>query len=160
MVKITIIASGKCKESYYRQAVEEYAKRLRRYCQFQVVETPDLASPEGASDADVLKVLKAEGEAILSRIPDGSYVIAMDVAGKQTSSEAFAWEIERLMSSGSSHIVFIIGGSTGLSEEVLKKADRRISFGPVTMPHRLFRVVLTEQIYRAFRIIRNEPYHK
>ena len=160
MIRITVIAVGKCKESYYREAVAEYAKRLGAYCRFSIVEVPDLPVPENAPVSAAERILEEEGRAVLEKIPDRSFVYAMDIRGQEISSESFAADIDRRMTAGASHLVFLIGGSLGLSKDVLARADRRISFGPVTMPHRLFRVVLTEQIYRAFRIIRKEPYHK
>lgn len=157
---ITIISVGKLKEKYLKKGIEEYAKRLGAYTKFKIVEVPDEKAPENLSEAEMLQVKEKEGQRILARISDQSYVFALAIESKERTSEKFAKEIEQLMIHGNSSIVFVIGGSLGLSEEVMKRSDETISFGKMTYPHQLMRLILTEQIYRAFRIMRGEPYHK
>lgn len=154
-MRITIVAVGRLKEGFWRDAVAEYLKRLTAYATVNVVEVADRDSGR-----DEARALADEGADILKSIPEGAYVVALDLAGKQVDSEQFASKLERLGIEGRSSIVFVIGGSVGLSAEVLKRADERLSLGRMTLPHNLARVVLVEQVYRAFRIIRNEPYHK
>lgn len=159
-MKITLICVGKLKEKYLSQGVEEYSKRLTRYCSLEIVELADEKTPEDASKAleDIIK--KKEGERILKALKEDSYCIALAIEGNMLSSEGLAGKIDSLGISGVSHISFIIGGSLGLSEEVLKKADYKLSFSKMTFPHQLMRMVLLEQIYRSYRIISNQPYHK
>lgn len=159
-MKITIICAGKIKEKYLRDAIDEYKKRLQRYCEFNIDEVPDEKTGEGFSESETKAVKDTEGDRILARIPDNAFVFAMDIKGVLVSSEELASSMADNMNRGFSHLVFIIGGSLGLSDKVLSRADKRISFGRITYPHQLFRLVLTEQIYRGFRIMRNEPYHK
>lgn len=159
-MKNSIIAVGKLKEKYLSQAVSEYGKRLGRYCILNIVEVSDEKAPENTSETEKKQILDAEGERILSHVRDGAYVIALAIEGEAVSSEEMAGIIESCMNTGKSHIQWIIGGSLGLSEKVLKRSDRQISFSRLTFPHQLMRVILLEQIYRSFRIIRNEPYHK
>lgn len=154
-MRITIVAVGRLKEGFWRDAVAEYLKRLTAYATVNVVEVADRDSGR-----DEARALADEGADILKSIPEGAYVVALDLAGKQVDSEQFASKLERLGIEGRSSIVFVIGGSVGLSAEVLKRADERLCLGRMTLPHNLARVVLVEQVYRAFRIIRNEPYHK
>lgn len=154
-MRISIVAVGRLKENFWRDAVAEYLKRLTAYATVNVVEIADRDSGR-----DETRALADEGTDILKSIPEGAYVIALDLAGKQVDSEQFASKLERLGIDGRSSVVFVIGGSVGLSAEVLKRADERLSLGRMTLPHNLARVVLVEQVYRAFRIIRNEPYHK
>ena len=158
-MKITIICVGKLKEEYLKSAIAEYSKRLSRFADFEIIEVPDQKIPDNASEKIETQILSKEGEIILSKIKNNSYVIAMCIEGKLISSEELANEIKNI-SMSSSNITFIIGGSLGLSEEVKKRADKRISFGKITLPHQLMRVVLSEQIYRAFKINANEAYHK
>ena len=145
-MNIKIICVGKLKEKYWKQGIAEYSKRLGKFCKFEIVEVPDEKAPEKLSEAQMENVKKTEGERILSKIKDRDYV--------------FASEIENLTTYGRSDLAFVIGGSLGLSEDVLKRADSQISFGRFTMPHQLMRLVLTEQIYRAFMINSGSPYHK
>lgn len=159
-MKITLITVGKIKEKYFTDAIKEYAKRLSRYCKLEILELSDEKTPDGASDAEELQIKTKEGERILKSIKDNAYVFALAIQGKKLSSEDFADTINRLGIGGDSHLMFIIGGSLGLDERVLKRADRLISFSDMTFPHQLMRVILLEQIYRAYRIIQNEPYHK
>lgn len=157
---ITLVTVGKLKEKYLKKGIQEYEKRLGAYTKFNMVEVPDEKAPENLSEADMELVKEKEGERILARIPDNAYVFALAIEGKERTSEKFAKEIEQLMIHGKSKIVFVIGGSLGLSEAVMKRSNTQISFGKMTYPHQLMRLILTEQIYRAFRIMRNEPYHK
>lgn len=159
-MNIEIICVGKLKEKYWRDAVAEYAQRLGRYCRFHITELKETRLPANASKADEEQVKKSEGEAILGAIKDRMYVTALDVKGKEMSSEQMAARLERHMTSGTSDMAFIIGGSLGLSGDVLKRADSRLSFSQMTFPHQMMRVILAEQIYRSFKIIHNETYHK
>ena len=158
-MNINIICIGKLKEKYLKDAVDEYSKRLTRFANLQIIELPDEKIPERSSDKIEEKILKKEGELILSKLKKDSFIIAMCVEGKLISSEELAATIKNV-SQTSSNITFIIGGSLGLSDSVKKCAHTRISFGKITLPHQLMRVILLEQIYRAFRIMKNEPYHK
>ncbi len=159
-MKITIIAVGKIKEKYFTGAVEEYSKRLRRYCKLTITELADEKTPDGASPAQERQIKEKEGERILKALSDGAYVIALAIEGKTLSSRQLANRMEHLTVQGESHLVFIIGGSLGLDERVIARADELLSFSAMTFPHQLMRVILLEQIYRSFRIIHNEPYHK
>lgn len=159
-MQITVITVGKLKEKFLKKGIEEYAKRLGAYTKFNIIEVNDEHAPESLSQAEMNQVKDVEGERILARISDRDYVYALDLAGKERTSEEFAREIEDKMVHGQSHITFVIGGSLGLSEKVLDRSQAQISFGKMTYPHQLMRLILTEQIYRAFKIIRNEPYHK
>ncbi|MDQ0090897.1 23S rRNA (pseudouridine1915-N3)-methyltransferase [Paenibacillus anaericanus] len=157
---IQIIAVGKLKEKYLVQGIAEYAKRLTPYIKFQVVEVPDEKAPETMSEAEVLAVKAREGERILAHVKSEAHVIALAIDGKLWSSEELAAELDKLGTYGTSHVVFIIGGSHGLADEVMCRAQQRMSFGRMTLPHQLMRLVLTEQVYRAVKINRGEPYHK
>lgn len=159
-MKITCIAVGKIKEKYYMDAVKEYAKRLSRYCKLEIVELADEKTPDGASEAEEAAILKQEGERILKAIREDAYVIALAIEGKGLDSVEFSQRIEQLGIRGVSHIVFVIGGSLGLSPAVIERADEALSFSKMTFPHQLMRVILLEQIYRGFRIMKGEPYHK
>ena len=159
-MNITIVSVGKLKEKYLKQAVDEYSKRLSRYCKLDIIELPDEKTPDNASEKDELIIKEKEGRLILSKIKDNAYVIAMDLHGKHITSEEFAGFIENCGVMGNSNIAFVIGGSLGLSQEVIKRANYKLCFSKMTFPHQLFRVMLLEQIYRAFRIMKNEPYHK
>ena len=160
MVKITIICVGKIKEKFYRDALDEYSKRLAQYCKFQILEVPDEPTPDNASALEEENIKAKEGKKILSKIPDNAYVCTLEILGDELSSTELASEIERLTTMGKSSIAFVIGGSLGLSEEVIRISNRHLSFSKMTFPHQLMRVILSEQIYRSFRIINNEPYHK
>lgn len=159
-MNIKIIGVGKLKEKYLKQGIAEYAKRLGTFCKFEIVEVPDEKAPETLSDAQMLMVKQKEGERILSKIKDKEYVYALAIEGKERSSEEFALELDNLGTYGKSDITFVIGGSLGLSQEVMQRADTKISFGRFTLPHQLMRLVLTEQIYRGFMINAERPYHK
>lgn len=159
-MNIRLITVGKLKEDFFRAAMGEYEKRLSRFVKFEVVELPDEKIPDGASPKEEEQVKTAEGEKILAKIGNGDYVIAMCIEGKQKSSEELARLLDSCALSGKSTVTFLIGGSLGLSDAVKKRADIRLSVSPMTFPHQLFRVMLTEQIYRAFKIINNESYHK
>ena len=159
-MKITVLTVGKIKEKYYRDAVAEYEKRLSKYATINIIEVPDEKTKENPSDAELFQILETEGNKLLSKIPESAYVIALDIAGKKYDSVGFSKFIEEKMNTGNSHLLFVIGGSLGLSHGVKKRADARISFSDMTFPHQLMRVILLEQIYRGYRIMRNEPYHK
>ncbi len=159
-MKITVISVGKIKEKYFTGAIEEYAKRLSRYCKLDLIEVPDEKTPDGASEGLELQIKEKEGERILQKIPDGAFVVALAIDGKMLDSEELAGQMERWNVSGISHVVFLIGGSLGLAPTVLKRADYKLSFSKMTFPHQLMRVILLEQIYRSFRIRNHEPYHK
>ena len=159
-MKITVISVGKIKEKYFTDAIAEYAKRLSRYCKLEIIEVPDEKTPDGASEALENQIKEKEGERILAKVPDSAHVVALAIEGKQLDSEELADKMEKWNVSGISHLVFIIGGSLGLTPKVLNRADFKLSFSKMTFPHQLMRVVLLEQIYRSFRIRNNEPYHK
>ncbi|WP_262316721.1 23S rRNA (pseudouridine(1915)-N(3))-methyltransferase RlmH [Lacticaseibacillus parakribbianus] len=159
-MNIKIVAVGKLKEKYFKDGIAEYAKRLSKFAKFKLVEVPDEKAPESLSEAEMAQVKQVEGERILGKIQDKEWVIALAIEGKQRSSEAFAKEIADLTTYGHSDITFVIGGSLGLSPEVMHRANNTLSFGKLTMPHQLMRLVLTEQIYRAFMINIGSPYHK
>lgn len=158
-MNISIICAGRIKEKYFTSAIDEYKKRLGRFVKLDVIEIPDEKIPDNASEKEEELIKQKEGKAILSKIKSGAYVVAMCIEGKELSSEDIAHRISEI-SMRSSHIVFIIGGSLGLSDEVKARADLKLSFGPITLPHQLMRVVMLEQIYRAFKINNNESYHK
>ena len=159
-MKITIICVGKIKEKFYTEAIREYAKRLSRYCTLSIVEVADEKTKEQASDTEIRLVKDKEGERILKAIRADSYVIALAIDGKQPDSVGLSEKIEKLGLHGVSHISFVIGGSLGLSDAVLKRADEHLSFSNMTFPHQLMRVILLEQVYRSYRILNHEPYHK
>ena len=159
-MNIDIAVVGKIKEKYLAEGIMEYLKRLGRYCSLRILEVEDEKTPETMSDREKEEVKRKEGERLLSRIPDQALVIALAIDGKQLSSEELSEKISDLMVKGTSHIVFVIGGSLGLSDEVLARSQMKLSFSRMTFPHQLMRLILLEQIYRAFRIIKNEPYHK
>jgi len=159
-MNITILCVGKVKETFYRDAVNEYAKRLSRYCKFQVTELQDEKTPDKASEHEEDLIREKEAERILKQIRDDDYVIALAIHGKKMDSLAFSEYIKKLGVSGKSNLVFVIGGSLGLHDSVLRRSDEQISFSDMTFPHQLMRVILAEQIYRGFRIMNHEPYHK
>ena len=159
-MNISIISVGKLKEKYLKSGIEEYTKRLGSYTKINEIEVADEKAPEQLSDADMEIVKKKEAERILAKISPDAYVIALAIDGKMKTSEQLAKDIESLMTYGRSKIVFVIGGSLGLHEEVLKRADEKLSFSKMTFPHQLMRLILVEQVYRAFRIMKGEPYHK
>lgn len=159
-MKITVISVGKIKEKYFRDAVAEYAKRLGKYCRLELIETADEKTPDHASQGQEDLIRAREAARILKYVREDSYIITLEIEGRELSSEEMAEKIETLGIQGKSHIIFIIGGSIGLGREVLKKSDFPMSFSKMTFPHQLMRVILLEQIYRSFRIINGEPYHK
>ena len=159
-MNITIVSVGKLKEKYLKMGIEEYVKRLGGYAKMDLIEVSDEKAPEQLSDAEMEIVKKKEGERILSKIGPDTYVIALAINGKMKTSEEMAADIESLMTYGKSKIAFVIGGSLGLHDDVLKRADEKQSFGKMTLPHQLMKLVLVEQIYRSFRIMKGEQYHK
>ena len=159
-MKITLITVGKIKEKYLRDAIAEYSKRLSRYCKLEIVEVADEKTPDQASETVEENIRAKEGERILKYIKDDMYVITLEIDGKMLSSEEFAGKIESLGVQGKGSIVFVIGGSIGLGKEVLRRSDYALSFSKMTFPHQLMRVILLEQVYRGYRIINGEPYHK
>lgn len=159
-MKITILCVGKIKEKYYRDAVAEYEKRLSRYCKLETIEVADEKTPDKAAAALEDQIKQREAERILKYIRDDAYCIALAIDGKGYDSMEFSKHIEELGIAGKSNVIFVIGGSLGLHESVLQRADERISFSSMTFPHQLMRVILLEQIYRCYRIINREPYHK
>ena len=159
-MKITILCVGKIKESFYRQAVDEYTKRLSKYCKLEIVEVTDEKTPDKASEVMESQIKEKEAERLIDKLKEDSYIFTLEIKGKKYTSEAFAETIEKLTVQGKSHLTFVIGGSLGLHEKILKLSNQPISFSDMTFPHQLMRVILTEQIYRAFRIMNNEPYHK
>ncbi|MCR5545200.1 MAG: 23S rRNA (pseudouridine(1915)-N(3))-methyltransferase RlmH [Lachnospiraceae bacterium] len=159
-MKTTIVCVGKIKEKFYRDGIAEYSKRLSKYTTLNIVEVSDEKTKENLTDNEKDKILETEGERILSKIPESSFVITLDIKGKKYDSVEFSNFIESQMNQGNSHLVFVIGGSLGLSKDVKQRANASISFSDMTFPHQLMRVILLEQIYRGFRIMRNEPYHK
>lgn len=159
-MRITVIAVGKIKEKYFTDAVAEYAKRLSRYGKLEIVEVADEKTPDGASPAEEMQIKEKEGDRILKAIRDGSYVVALAIEGKKLTSEKLADFIEKRGVEGESHLTFVIGGSLGLDKRVLARANYLLSFSDMTFPHQLMRVILLEQVYRSFRIIHHEPYHK
>ncbi|WP_312652124.1 23S rRNA (pseudouridine(1915)-N(3))-methyltransferase RlmH [Aminipila sp.] len=159
-MNITIVCIGKLKEKYWVSAIEEYSKRLSKYCTLVIDELKEERLPDNASTAEEEAVKVAEGKNILKRIKKDSYVITLEIKGNQLSSEKLADKINQLGLDGKSDLVFVIGGSLGLSEEVSQRSDFKLSFSAMTFPHQMMRVFLLEQVYRAFKIIKNESYHK
>ncbi|MBW6468076.1 MAG: 23S rRNA (pseudouridine(1915)-N(3))-methyltransferase RlmH [Coriobacteriia bacterium] len=154
-MKITLVAVGRLKEAYWRDAAAEYLKRLRPYATVEVIEVPDRDVTR-----DEARALSEEAADVLRALPDGAHVVALEISGRALSSEGFAADLADHMVGGRSHVAFVLGGAAGLDPAVLARADSRLSLGPMTLPHQLARVVLLEQIYRAFRIVRGEPYHR
>lgn len=159
-MNITIVTVGKLKEKYLKQGIDEYVKRLSAYAKIEIVEVSDEKAPEELSENEMDLVKQKEGERILSKIAPDTYVIALAINGKLKSSEELADGLDKLATYGKSKIAFVIGGSLGLSQEVLARSNEQLSFSKMTFPHQLMRLILVEQIYRAFRINRGEPYHK
>ena len=160
IMKITLLVVGKIKEKFYVEAIEEYKKRLSRYCKIEIIESADEKTPDRASEALQEQIRQKEGERLLKYIRDDAYVITLEIAGKMLDSVELSEKIEKLGVSGQSHIVFVIGGSLGLCREVQRLADYKLSFSKMTFPHQLMRIILLEQIYRSYRILNHEPYHK
>lgn len=159
-MQIRIIAVGKLKEAYFSDAAAEYSKRIGRFAKIETVQIPDRRIPDRASAAQERQVLEQEGQDILAKIAPQDYVAALCVEGKKLDSPAFAQKLSALALSGKSTVTFVIGGSLGLSDTVKRRADLRLSFSDMTFPHQLMRVILLEQVYRAFKILANETYHK
>ena len=159
-MNITILCIGKLKERYWTEAIAEYSKRLNKYCSLTINELREEKAPDNPSPAEESAVKDAEGKSILKQIKKDSYVIALAIKGKELSSEALSEKIRTLGIAGKSDLTFVIGGSLGLSDEVLSRAEFQLSFSKLTFPHQMMRVILLEQVYRSFKIIRNETYHK
>lgn len=159
-MNISIVTIGKLKEKYLKQGIEEYLKRLSTYAKVDIIELPDEKAPENLSETEMEQVKEKEGERILSKISDETHVIALAIEGKMKSSEQLAKDLDQLATYGKSKVAFVIGGSLGLSKDVMKRANDTLSFSKMTFPHQLMRLILLEQVYRAFRINRGEPYHK
>jgi 23S rRNA (pseudouridine1915-N3)-methyltransferase len=159
-VQINLLTVGKLKEKYWTGAVEEYSKRLSSYCKVNVVEVPDEPTPDNASAAQEEAIKKKEADKLLGKIGERDYVIALVIDGKGLSSEEFAEHLDKMAGQGYSTFTFVIGGSLGLHQDVVKRANLKLSFSKFTFPHQMVRVILLEQVYRAFRIQRGEPYHK
>lgn len=156
-MNISIVSVGKVKEKYLRDGIEEYRKRLTRYCNIEIIEVPDEKAPETLSPKEEEQVKEKEGQAILKHIKENAYVIALAINGKQLSSEELADFISERAMNGDSSLIFVIGGSLGLSQDVLSRADFKLSFSKMTFPHQLMRMILLEQVYRGYRIIKGEP---
>lgn len=159
-MRITVISVGKIKEKFYTGAIEEYSKRLSKYCTLNLVEVADEKAPETLSEKEMVQIKDREGERILDKIKDAQYVITLEIRGKQLTSEELSDKLSALGLEGNSDVVFVIGGSLGLSDAVMRRSNFALSFSKMTFPHQLMKVVLLEQVYRGFRILRNEPYHK
>ena len=159
-MRINIVCVGKIKEKYLKLGIDEFKKRLSKYCKLEIIELEDEKAPENLSDKEMLMIKEKEGKKILSKIKDNSYVIALAIDGKNLSSEELAETINKLGVRGISNITFVIGGSLGLLDEVLSRADYKLSFSKMTFPHQLMRLILLEQVYRVYRINNGEPYHK
>jgi len=159
-MNISIITIGKLKEKYLKQGIDEYLKRLTSYAKMEIIELPDEKAPENLSEIEMEQVKEKEGERILSKISDDTHVIALAIEGKMKSSEHLAKDLDQLATYGKSKVAFVIGGSLGLSSAVMKRSNDSLSFSKMTFPHQLMRLILLEQVYRAFRINRGEPYHK
>ncbi len=160
MLSIKILAVGQIKEKFYREAIAEFEKRLSRYTKLTIIEVPDEKTPDNASEAQNQAIKSKEGERLLKHIKENDFVITLEIKGKELDSQSLAQKLNQLAVDGTSSIVFVIGGSLGLSREVCSRSNFALSFSPMTFPHQLMRVILLEQIYRSFRINNNEPYHK
>lgn len=159
-MKMTILAVGRCREKFWTMAIEEYRKRLSSYVDLEIIEVPDEKVPEDASEKEKQQIRGKEGDRLLRYIRPDAFVAALAIEGESLDSVAFSCRIENLAVHGVSRMVFVIGGSIRLSDAVLRRADWKVSFSAMTFPHQLMRVILLEQIYRAYRIMRHEPYHK
>lgn len=159
-MRITILCVGKIKEKFYRDAIAEYEKRLSRYCKLEIIEVADEKTPEGASELVERQIKEKEAERMEKYLKEGAYVCALAIDGKQLDSVELSEKIERLGTGGTSHIIFLIGGSLGMADHLLKRADMKLSFSKMTFPHQLMRMLFLEQLYRAYRIQKGEPYHK
>lgn len=159
-MKITVVCVGKIKESYFTMGIEEYKKRLSKYCKLEIIEVLDEKTSEKASEAEELQIKQKEAERLKKYIKEGAYLIALAIQGKQLDSIQFAEKIQKIGIDGKSHIIFIIGGSLGLEDSILKQSDFLLSFSKMTFPHQMMRMILLEQVYRCYRIINGQPYHK
>lgn len=159
-MKITVLCVGKIKEKYFTLGIDEYAKRLSRYCKLEIIEVPDEKTPDNASENEELQIKAKEGDKLLRYIKDNAYVIALAIEGKMLTSEELSENMEQLGINGDSNVVFVIGGSLGLDKRILDRADYKLSFSKMTFPHQMMRMVLLEQVYRGYRIMKGEPYHK
>lgn len=159
-MKITVLCVGKIKEKYFTLGIDEYAKRLSRYCKLEIIEVPDEKTPDNASENEELQIKAKEGDKLFRYIKDNAYVIALAIEGKMLTSEELSEKMEQLGINGDSNVVFVIGGSLGLDKRILDRADYKLSFSKMTFPHQMMRMVLLEQVYRGFRIMKGEPYHK
>ena len=159
-MKITIISVGKIKEKYYRDAIKEYENRLSRYCKLEILEVDDEKTPDKVSETQETQIKAKEAERILKYIKEDAFLITLEIAGEMKNSEELAQKIEKLCTQGVSHLQFVIGGSLGLHNSICARANFHLSFSKMTFPHQLMRVILLEQIYRSYRIINGEPYHK
>ena len=159
-MNINVVSVGKIKEKYLVDGIAEYAKRLSKYCKLTMIEVPDEKAPENLSPQDEIIVKKKEGMKILSKLKENTYLIVLAIDGQQLTSEGFSKKMDKIMIDGVSDISFVIGGSLGLSDEVIQKSDYKLSFSKTTFPHQLMKMVLLEQVYRGFRIRCGEPYHK
>lgn len=159
-MKITIIAVGKLKEKYLKEGIKEYSKRLSRFCDLDIMEVNDEQAPDNLSTSQEMQVKKREAERIVKRVKEGTALIVLDVVGDRLSSEGLSQKLSSFFISGKSHITFVIGGSLGIDKELLDMADLRLSLSDMTFPHQLTRLILLEQVFRAFKIINGETYHK
>lgn len=159
-MKITIISVGKIKEKFYRDAIAEYEKRLSRYCKFQIIEVADEKTPDKASETEEQQIKEKEADRILAHVKEDACLVTLEIQGKKLDSVGFSEFIGQKTVHGVSHIQFVIGGSLGIHEKISKISNFKLSFSDMTFPHQLMRVILVEQIYRAFRIMTGEPYHK
>ncbi len=159
-MNVTVVCVGKLKEAYWRDGISEYSKRLQKYMKLDIIELADEKAPERMSEAQELEVKRKEGQRILKSIKENSFVVVLAIEGKELSSEGLAEWITQKEISGISHITFVIGGSLGVSAEVMKRGDFYLSFSPMTFPHQMMRLILLEQIYRSMKIQKKEPYHK
>ena len=159
-MKITVLCVGKIKEKYFTLGIDEYAKRLSRYCKLEIIEVADEKTPDNASENEELQIKAKEGDKLLRYIKDNAFVIALAIEGKMLTSEEVSEKMEQLGINGDSNVVFVIGGSLGLDKRILDRADYKLSFSKMTFPHQMMRMVLLEQVYRGYRIMKGEPYHK
>lgn len=159
-MKITVLCVGKIKEKYFTLGIDEYAKRLSRYCKLEIIEVADEKTPDNASENEELQIKAKEGDKLLRYIKDNTFVIALAIEGKMLTSEELSEKMEQLGINGDSNVVFVIGGSLGLDKRILDRADYKLSFSKMTFPHQMMRMVLLEQVYRGYRIMKGEPYHK
>ncbi len=159
-MKITILTVGKIKEPYLKDAIAEYSKRLSKYCKLEIIEVADEKTPENASPAEEESIREKEAARLQKYLKDDAYIITLEINGRQLTSEELAHKIDTLGIQGHSHLIFVIGGSLGLAKSITSRADYALSFSKLTFPHQLMRVILLEQIYRSYKIISGEPYHK